>query len=160
VAGAIDMVAATVFSYDTQAGGPCTGDDGGATLTSITAGDRVAGVALYRDANCNMTGVSARVSAVYDDFIAPNLSAEGSGGGGAGGSMGNGGMDASGGGDPQGAGGAASGADEGEGEGCGCATVGSREAPTRWWPFAALLAGLAVRRRRDEVGESLVVGGS
>jgi hypothetical protein len=54
-------------------GGPCQGDSGGPAFVGTGANKRVAGVTSYGDADCTIFGVSTRVSAFYDDFIAPRI---------------------------------------------------------------------------------------
>jgi secreted trypsin-like serine protease len=60
------------FAYDQPNSGPCRGDSGGPSLVKIGAGERVAGVISFGlDKQCKSTGVSGRVTSVYDEFIVP-----------------------------------------------------------------------------------------
>lgn len=75
--------------YLQNGSGPCSGDSGGPNLADPDgSGQRVAGVISFGDQECAQFGVSGRVSAVYDDFIAPYIgnpppttSSSGAGGG-------------------------------------------------------------------------------
>jgi hypothetical protein len=58
------------ITYNQPNGGPCSGDSGGPQLTT-TGSELVAGVTSAGDANCNVSGESGRVSAVYDTFLMP-----------------------------------------------------------------------------------------
>lgn len=74
---AFDAVAGQVTEvsiiFSNALGGTCFGDSGGPALT--TGIERVAGVASFGDANCAVSSSEGRVSAVYDDFIAPYIGA-------------------------------------------------------------------------------------
>jgi len=65
--GSLSSVQPLTISYNQLNGGPCSGDSGGPQLTLGT--ERVAGVTSVGDQNCNISGTSGRVSAVYDSFI-------------------------------------------------------------------------------------------
>jgi hypothetical protein len=66
----IDSLSSSQLAYSLGASGPCSGDEGGPSLVS---GRLVAGVVSQIDANCNVFGISDRVSSVYDSFIAPTI---------------------------------------------------------------------------------------
>ena len=58
--------------YEQPTAGPCAGDSGGPQLVVMPDGsERVAGITSHGDQECNIFGVSGRVSAVYDSFIVP-----------------------------------------------------------------------------------------
>lgn len=63
------------YSEQGNLGGPCNGDSGGPALT-LGANPVVAAVTSYGDQNCNVYGVSGRVSGVYNSFILPYLNGQ------------------------------------------------------------------------------------
>jgi len=63
------------IAYDQQPGGPCNGDSGGPSLSTIGGAEHVSGVTSQGDDYCVQYGESGRVSFVYDAFIAPYLGA-------------------------------------------------------------------------------------
>ncbi len=67
--GSLATAQPITLTYKQPNGGPCSGDSGGPQLTLGT--ERVAGVTSAGDVNCKISGVSGRVSAVYDTFIVP-----------------------------------------------------------------------------------------
>lgn len=69
--GSVDQVGQVQFAYDQPTSGPCSGDSGGPNLVVVSGEERVAGVVSYGDQTCSNTGVSGRVSAVYNSFIVP-----------------------------------------------------------------------------------------
>jgi len=58
------------LEYNQDSGGPCSGDSGGAVLTT-GATERVAGIIANTGEGCTDYGTSGRVSEAYDGFIAP-----------------------------------------------------------------------------------------
>jgi MYXO-CTERM domain-containing protein len=71
----IASLTSTVITVPLSSGGPCTGDGGGPLLSQGT--ERVAGVNSFSDGTCSTAAGAGRVSAVYDDFIAPNIGVDG-----------------------------------------------------------------------------------
>lgn len=71
VMGKIDQLAQLQLAYNQPSSGPCSGDSGGPELVETPFGTRVAGVVSYGDQECKSTGVSGRVSGVYQAFILP-----------------------------------------------------------------------------------------
>jgi hypothetical protein len=69
--GQLSQIAQVQIAYDQPFSGPCSGDSGGPNLYTAASGERVAGVISYGDQECAQVGVSGRVSAVYEGFIAP-----------------------------------------------------------------------------------------
>jgi len=70
--------------YDQSEGGPCFGDSGGPGLVTVNGTEVIGAVVSKGLHGCTAQGRSGRVSAIYDDFIAPFLAGEastGSGGG-------------------------------------------------------------------------------
>jgi secreted trypsin-like serine protease len=74
VLGQLGLSPSLYISYlQTGGSGPCSGDSGGPNLVITPGGERVAGVISFGDQQCAQFGVSGRVSAVYDSFIAPYI---------------------------------------------------------------------------------------
>jgi secreted trypsin-like serine protease len=71
--GVIDEVAQIQIGYTQPGSGPCSGDSGGPNLADTPGGERVAGVISFGDEECSQYGVSGRVSAAYQSFIAPYI---------------------------------------------------------------------------------------
>ncbi|MDH3653482.1 MAG: trypsin-like serine protease [Myxococcales bacterium] len=70
---AIDQVTDLQLLWSQASGGACSGDTGGPALNRD--GDRVVGVISHGDIECNAVGVAGRPSAVFEDFIEPNVGA-------------------------------------------------------------------------------------
>lgn len=68
IVGTLSQLSSLTISYQQPNGGPCQGDSGGPQLTT-SGPERVAGVTSFGTQGCAGTGVSGRVSAVYDSFI-------------------------------------------------------------------------------------------
>jgi secreted trypsin-like serine protease len=136
--GVLDQVSAISIGYPQPDEGPCLGDSGGPNLLSAPGGERVAGVSSYGDDLCASYGVSGRVSAVYDDWIAPFIGnpASGAGGGGGDGTSGAGGQWI----------GPSPGDDDIEASG-GCAAAARSDRGSAW--IALLLSLLLIRRRNS-----------
>jgi hypothetical protein len=66
----IATLQASEFSYHQPTSGPCSGDSGGPAL-SQTDPELVVGVVSRGDGECNVEGISERVSAMYASFILP-----------------------------------------------------------------------------------------
>jgi uncharacterized membrane protein YgcG len=71
VLGTLSQVTNAQISYNQPTAGPCSGDSGGPNLS--LSPERIAGVISYGDEQCEVFGVSGRVSAVYDGFIVPYI---------------------------------------------------------------------------------------
>lgn len=71
IMGSIAQVAYTQFLYNQPNGGPCSGDSGGPNLVTVNGMEYVAGVISYGDQQCVQSGVSGRVSSVYESFVLP-----------------------------------------------------------------------------------------
>jgi MYXO-CTERM domain-containing protein len=69
VSGPLSAVDALHLEYEQSAGGPCSGDSGGPSLSLVNGQERVSGVTSYGDQQCVQYGVSGRVSAVNETFI-------------------------------------------------------------------------------------------
>lgn len=147
--------------WDDQAiSGPCSGDSGGPSISSIIGSERVAGVISFGDQNCNQLGVSGRVSAVYPWIAAftgedttttsatttvgsggATTTSTGVGGGGTGGASSSGSTGSN--------GWFAGDTEKSDNDTIivsSCATGHSRDGDTAWW--LALLGLAALRRRR------------
>jgi MYXO-CTERM domain-containing protein len=72
ILGSLSGVSSTQITYNQPSGGPCSGDSGGPQLT-VGGTERIVGVTSYGDQNCASSGVSGRVSGVYDTFIVPYI---------------------------------------------------------------------------------------
>jgi hypothetical protein len=68
----LDNIGALTLEYSQDDGGPCSGDSGGAVLTT-DGNEKVAGVIANVAQGCVEYGTSGRVREVYDSFIAPYL---------------------------------------------------------------------------------------
>jgi MYXO-CTERM domain-containing protein len=69
VSGTLTKVDTYTLQYSQASSGPCEGDSGGPSLSSVNGQEVVSGVTSYGDQLCKQYGVSGRVSAVYDSFI-------------------------------------------------------------------------------------------
>jgi hypothetical protein len=67
--GPLDGVTQWTLEYSQTLGGPCAGDSGGPSLSTVNGVQVVSGVTSYGDVACTMFGVSGRVSADYASFI-------------------------------------------------------------------------------------------
>ncbi len=73
VTGTLDQVTSLQLKYSQVKSGPCEGDSGGPSLSTVGGQEYVSGVTSYGDQACVQYGVSSRVSAVYDSFIKPYM---------------------------------------------------------------------------------------
>jgi MYXO-CTERM domain-containing protein len=73
VSGPLADVYALTVDYGQQNGGPCEGDSGGPSLTTIGGQEVVSTVTSAGDQTCMQSGMSGRASAVWDTFINPYI---------------------------------------------------------------------------------------
>lgn len=73
VGGTLDQVDALLVGYGQQNGGPCEGDSGGPSLSTVGGQDVVSAVTSAGEATCMVSGISGRASAVWDTFINPYI---------------------------------------------------------------------------------------
>ena len=64
---------ALTVDYDQSNGGPCEGDSGGPSLSTVGGQEVVSTVTSSGDASCLQYGLSGRASAVWDTFINPYI---------------------------------------------------------------------------------------
>jgi MYXO-CTERM domain-containing protein len=73
VDGKLQDVYALTVDYSQQNGGPCEGDSGGPSLSTVGGQEVVSTVTSSGDQTCTQYGLSGRASAVWDTFINPYI---------------------------------------------------------------------------------------